>query len=392
MKKLIALCVTAAAAGTGSAHAASYVDLFITNARDHAFNGDLLYVTSGNQLHRYDLSRCHHYAPLPLGQQLWGVDASPDGRYVAVANGGLVDGNVRVFLFDRFGQRAPRVIAYPAAFGESGSYMVSWEGSSSLLISGSYAGSGWTPLRRYDATTGTLTEVLSVRQDTMLAASSNGQATALAESNISSGPVHVLDAAGGSVGASANTSWFVFEVAVNSDASRLIVPTYSGAFVYQRQGSSLSQTGTIGAYANDGPVAAAFSPDDSRIVTASYAWTADPARQGILLYDAQTLERITTIDPYPFGWVGNYALGAGRLTLSRDGNWLAATLPDRVRLYDVHSELGDPDRAPSGCTATVPSFDDYAGERALQQEVDRAAPRAVDAQGRFVEGTTEQET
>lgn len=389
MKKLIALCVAAAAAGTGTANAATYVDLFITNARDHAFNGNLLYVTSGTQLHRYDLSSCSHYPPQTLGQQLFGVDASPDGRYVAVANGGLVDGNVRVFLFDRFGQRAPRVIAYPAEFGESGSYMVSWEGNSNLLISGSYAGSGWTPLRRYDAATGTLTQVRSVRQDTMLAASANGRATALAESNISSGPVHVLDAAGSNVGASASTSWFVFEVAASSDASRLIVPTYGGAFVYQRQGSSLSQTGTIGAYANHGPVAAAFSPDDSRIVTASYAWTADPTRQGILLYDAQTLERITTIDPYPFGWVGNYALGAGRLTLSRDGNWLAATLPDRVRLYDVHSELGDPDRAPSGCTAAVPTFADYADERALQQQVDRAAPRAVDAQGRFMEGTAD---
>ncbi|MBL8298697.1 MAG: hypothetical protein JNN30_10165 [Rhodanobacteraceae bacterium] len=385
MKKMIMLCMAAAAVGVVTANAATYVDLPITNARDHAFNGNLLYVTSGNQLHRFDLSTCTHYSPLTLGQRLLGVEASPDGRYLAVANGAVINGNVQVFLFDRFGQRAPRTISYPAAFGESGSYMVSWEGSSSLLISGTYAGSGWTPLRRYNVLTGALAQVRSVTQNTMLAASANGQATALAESNISSGPVHVLDAASSTVGASVNTNWFVFEVAVNSDASRLIVPTYSGTFVYQRQGTSLSQTGTIGAYADYGPVAAAFSPDGSRIVTASYAWTPNPTRQGILLYDAQTLARISTIDPYPFSWTGNYALGAGRLTLSHDGNWLAATLNDRVRLYDVHAELGDPGRAPSGCTRAVPSFDDYADERALQQQVDRAAPRTVDAYGRFVD-------
>jgi WD40 repeat protein len=387
MKKLIALYVAAAATGIGTSNAATYVDLFITNAKDHAFNGDLLYVTSGTQLHRYDLSRCTHYPPLTLGQQLLGIEASPDGRYLAVANNGLANGNVRVFLFDIFGQRAPRVISYPAAFGESGSYMVSWEGNSRLLISGTFSGSGWTPLRRLDVATGALTQVRSVRQDTMLAASANGQATALAESNISSGPVHVLDVGAGNVGASANTNWFVFEVAVNSNGSRLAVPTYGGTFFYQRQGANLSQTGTIGVYANNGPVAAAFSPDDSRIVTASYAWTADPTKQGVLLYDAQTLARISTLDPYPFGSTGNHALGAGRLTLSRDGNWLAVTLSDRVRLYDVHSELGDPARAPSGCTAPVPTFEDYADERALQQQVDLAAPRAVDAQGRFVDPT-----
>jgi WD40 repeat protein len=386
MKKLIALCVAAAATGIGTADAATYVDLFIANARDHAFDGNLLYVTSGAQLHRYDLSSCTLYPPLTLGQQLIGIEASPDGRYVAVANDGIVNGNVRVFLFDKFGQRAPRIVSYPAAFGENGSYMVSWEGNSSLLISGTYGGSGWTPLRRYDVATGALMQVRSVRQSTMLAAAANGQTTALAESNISSGPVHVLDAGGGN-GASANTNWFLFEVAANSDGSRLIVPTYGGAFLYQRQDTALSQTGTIGAYADHGPVAAAFSPDDDRIVTASYAWTANPTRQGILLYDAQTLARISTIDPYPFGWTGNGALGAGRLTLSRDGNWLAATLNDRVRLYDVHNELGDADRTPSGCTAAVPTFDDYAEERTLQQQVERAAPRAVDAQGRFLDPT-----
>jgi len=70
-----------------------------------------------------------------------------------------------------------------------------------------------------------LTEFLPVRQDTMLAASANAQTTALVESNISSGPVHRLEAGAATVGASATTSWFVFEVAANSDASRVIEPT-----------------------------------------------------------------------------------------------------------------------------------------------------------------------
>lgn len=384
MKKLLALCVAAAATGIGTANAATYVDLSITNAKDHAFVGNTLYVTSGTQLHRYDLSTCSLASPLSLGQQLMGVEASPDGRYLAVANSGLADGNVRVFLFDAFGARTPRTLSYPAAFGEGGSYMVSWEGNASLLISGRYDGSGWTPLRRYDVASGTLTQIRSVRQDTMLAASRNYQTTALVESNISSGPVHLLDAGGSNVGASATTSWFVFEVAANSDGSRVIVPTYDGAYFYQRQGSALSRTGTIGVYADYGPVAAAFSPDDRRLVTANYAWTANPTRQGVLLYDAQMLTRITTLDPYPFGSTGNHALGAGRLTLSRDGNWLAVTLNDRVRLYDVHAELGDPNRAPSSCTAPVPTFDDYADERALQLQVDYTMPRTIDAQGNVV--------
>jgi WD40 repeat protein len=386
MKKILLLCMLASF-GNGAAVAATYVDLPISAARDHAFDGDVLYVTSGQQLHSYSLSKCTHFPPRSLGQQLLGVEASPNGRYVAVANRGLVDGQVRVFLIDK-ARRTPRIISYPPQSLESGSYMVSWESTGTLLISGTFAGSGWTPLRRYDPVTGLLSQVQSVRQDTMLSASTGYQVTALAESNLSSGPAQLLAASASNYSASTFTNWFVFEIAASTNAGRVAVPTYAGMFVYERQQAGLAQVGTIGVYADHGPVAAAFSPDDRRLVTASYAWTANATQQGVIVYDAQSLERITTIDPYPFGWVGNAALGAGRLTLSPDGNWLAVTLNDRVRLYDVHAELGDPGRSPSACTSPVPGYDDYAAERSLQQAVDRADPRNVDARGWFSSPTT----
>lgn len=376
------LFVVATIVSGGCASAATYRDLPITGARDHAFAGNLLYVTSGTQLHRFDLSSCTQLSPRTLGQYLLGVDASPSGRYLAVANGGLVQGNVQVFVYDQLGERKPRTVTYPPSFGETGSFMVSWENDSSLLISGSFGGSGWTPLRRYVPATGALTEVRTVTQNTMLSASFNQQVTALAESNISSGPVHVMDA-GGNVTASNNTGWFMFEVAPNSDGRRVVAPSAAGAFVLERQGNALVQTGLIGAHAKYGPVSAAFTPDDRYIVTANYASTANPVQQGVMLYDAATLNRITTIDPYPFSWTGNGALRAGRLTLSRDAKWLAVTLNDRVRLYDVHTELGVPAPA-SSCTLPVPKYEDYAAERALIERVNREVPHTVDAHGWIV--------
>lgn len=376
------LCAFISIVGGEMAIAATFVDLPIASAKDHAFVGDVVYFTSGAQLHAFDLATCSLLPTRTFGQALRGVDASPSGRYLAVANVGLVDGRVQVFLYDRLGGRAPRVISYPAAFGETGSFMVSWESDSTLLISGTFGGSGWTPLRRYNVETGAMVEIRAVTQNTMLASSLSHQATALAESNISSGPVHVLTS-GGNVSASINTGWFMFEVATNSVATRVVAPSYSGAFVLENNGTALSEVGKIGVYANHGPLSAAFSPDDRFVVTANYGFSANPQQQGVMLYDSATLARIATIDPYPFQWAGNSSLGAGRLTLSQDGNWLAVTLNDRVRVYDVHLELGLPGIG-APCGSPTPTFEDYAEERALMERANQAVPHTVDARGWLV--------
>lgn len=49
-------------------------------------NRHLVYITNGNSLLRYDLSTASFLSPIQLGGNLSGIDISPDGNTLAVAD------------------------------------------------------------------------------------------------------------------------------------------------------------------------------------------------------------------------------------------------------------------------------------------------------------------
>lgn len=75
--------------------------------------------------------------------------------------------------------------------------------------------------------------------------------------------------------------------------------------------------------------------------------------RGIKLLDANTLQQLSSLDGYAFPWAGNHALGQGRLSISADSHWLAATINNGVRLYDVSQELTG--QYLGGCASQTPS-------------------------------------
>ena len=70
----------AAAAGTFIS-APSRVDMVYDGVRD------LLYITNGSQVLRYHLGSASFLAPLQLSGSLRGIDLSPDGNVLAIADG-----------------------------------------------------------------------------------------------------------------------------------------------------------------------------------------------------------------------------------------------------------------------------------------------------------------
>jgi len=219
-------------------------------------------------------------------------------------------------------------VRFPQAFGETGTFMVAWGADDQILVSSSYGGSGWVPLRRYDPATLTTAVLGTVRQNTMLTPSADRQTIGLAESNISSGPVHAYSVSQGAIFATENTNWFTFEVAVSSAGNRFVVPTYNGAFVYELQGTSFVQQTTLGQYATYGPLSAVFSPTQPRLYTAE--WGSVP---GVKIYDTNTWQVLDTLDAYPFAWSGNFAMSSGRIEISPDGRLLVVAVNSGVRLY-----------------------------------------------------------
>jgi DNA-binding beta-propeller fold protein YncE len=113
----------------------------------------VLYVSAGEYLQRYDIATGAMLTPLHLGGLPYGLDISADGKTLAAANlahdatGNFVD---LVDLETQSGQRRNFAIdPY-----EGGTYTVAFDNQGKLLVSSTFNGSGWVPLRKLDPATG----------------------------------------------------------------------------------------------------------------------------------------------------------------------------------------------------------------------------------------------
>ncbi|HEV8293250.1 MAG TPA: hypothetical protein VGP94_15045 [Tepidisphaeraceae bacterium] len=322
------------------AHAA-FTPLNVADRRDYAFDktGILYISTTGGSVLRYNTLTNTYLSPFVIGGTLNGIDLAPDGLTLAVADTTTQGANNRIHLVNTVtGTDTP--VSFVRDFGESGTYMVAWGSDGQLLVSGSFSGSGWVPLRRYNPGTGQTTTVASVRQDSMLTPSGDRNTIGIAESNSSAGPINDYNVLSKAYEGTVDTGWFTFEVAVDRDGDKFVVPTYNGAFVYNHTGSSFTQQGIVGQYANHGPIAAVFSPVSDYFFTSEWAFTGTDL--GVRVYDQNTLARLATLDPYSFDWNGNHAMGSGRMEISPDGRWLVVSVDGGARLYNVSAYAPEP--------------------------------------------------
>jgi hypothetical protein len=313
----------------------TYTQLNIADRRDYAFGADgIFYITttSGNIL-RYDTQTGSYLSPFALGGALGGIDLSPDGLTLAVADFSTQGTNNRIHLVNTTtGINTP--VSFTRQSLESGTFMVAWGADNQVLVTSNFAGSGNVPLRRYNPLTNITTSLGNVRQSSMLTPSADRNTIGIAEANSSAGPITDFDVPTQTRQGTVNTGWFAFEVAVDRDGDKFVVPTYNGAYVYNKVGNSFVQQGKLGQYANHGPIAAVFSPTKDLFFTAEWGFSAG-APLGVRAYDANTLGLIGTIDPYHFDWNGNSSMGSGRMEISPDGRMLAVSVNGGVRLYNV---------------------------------------------------------
>ena len=161
--------------------APSRVDVAYDNARG------VLYISNGGELLRYEVSSQSFLTPITLGGTLEGMDISPDGSSLVVADDSTSGGQVWVYIVS-LATLTYQKVTFPAAFYEVGTFTAAYGNNGGILISSEFGGSGTVPLRWYDPATNTTTVVATVQQDTMLRASADHSVIALAESNSSDGP------------------------------------------------------------------------------------------------------------------------------------------------------------------------------------------------------------
>ncbi|HXU34381.1 MAG TPA: Ig-like domain-containing protein [Thermoanaerobaculia bacterium] len=324
--------ISAHAAGTFIS-APSRVDMV------HDASRDTLYISSAGQVLRYRLGSATFDAPFVLGGSLKGMDLSPDGNTLAVADQTRTATEVWVWLIDLPTGTAQKV-TFPRAFGEGGTFSPAFANDGALLISGTYEGSGWVPLRRYNPATGNTTILPvppfnDVRQSSMLAASGDASMVGWEESNISDGAFGRYRVSDGNVlkkSGSGGTGWFNYEIGVNANGTQYALPTFGGCFITDGNLVKQRTLGTSGGGSQ--PIGVVFHPVEPLVY---FAWSTTTQ---VRAFETAGYTQVASYDAgYTFTHPGNAAFQWGRLKMSRDGSLLFGTVGNGVRYFNLYAPL-----------------------------------------------------
>lgn len=307
-------------------HDAKRHRLYITT---HGTNG----TGTDGQVLSYDLAAEQFDPPLITGGAFMGIDLSPDGDQLAVADSTFDDTHNWIYRIDLTTSVAQKIPFHRGSAGpglaEGGTFSVVFTSNTELLVTSVLAaGSSGLPLRRVDLTDpAAQLNVGAVPDQTMLSRSADGTAVAVAKGFQSPAELGRYDVATRSL-VTGQLLHFLYEIAIDRTGAQLATPTYDGLIVVDRAFTPLA---TLGTHARALPVGAAYSPVRDELYL---AWGG--AATSIDVYSTTTLRKLRDIAPLPgmFFWAGNtfdpsfnHAYNNGRLRVSRDGTLIFATAP-----------------------------------------------------------------
>lgn len=332
---VLSLLLLLAYAGSSRAQAvfvpaASRSDMVYDAARDR------IYIANGDHVVRWAVAAQQFLSPIPLGAgaSARGMDLSPDGSKLAVADLTGTSTGVRVHIVD-LNTLAVMPRTTPRAYMEGGTWSVAFASDGTLLVTSTFQGSGWVPMRRLLVNAGRWSTVATVSQNTMLSASGDRKTIAFAEGNISDGRWGLFDVPTQRVVRrqwyAQGTGWFNFEIATDAVGSQFAIPTYNGAYIYDADYARLAILGT---YAGPQPTGVAYHPVENLVY---FPWAETSTVQ---VFDTQTRERVDTLEiGNTFGHTGNWAYGNGRTRISADGSLLMVSVPNGMRYLRMYAPL-----------------------------------------------------
>ena len=307
--------------------APSRVDMVYDSTRD------VLYITNGDSVLRYQLGTNTLMTPFTIqGASLNGIDISPDGNTLVVTDKRRLDPHVWVYAIDLQTQQT-RQLLMTRSFMEGGTYAVAYANDNTVLLTSIFEGSGWIPLRRLDPVTGAWSELAQVRNNSMVTSSGDLGIIGYAEADSSDGPFGRYRVADGNLlkkfGYTDGTSWYNYEMGVNSNGTQYAIPTYNGTYICD---ANLVKYRVIGQYAGPQPIGVVYHPVEN---TVYFAWSGTTE---VRAFDTSSFAQTAAYDfEHSFVNTGNWAFTQGRLKMSRDGSLLFATVAGGVRylrLYD----------------------------------------------------------
>jgi len=299
-----------------------------------------IYITEGGNVLRYHTPSATFLSPIVLGGKLSGIDISPDGTTLVVADRSSTATDQWVHLV-RLGDLTVTKATVTKEFMEDGTWAVAFGSDGTVFASSGFAGSGWVPTRRLNPATLTWSKLGAAypentfSQNAMLSASGDGKVIALAESNNSAGPWGRFDIPTGQLKRMTDyqtgTSRFNFEIATNRNGSQYAIPTYFGTYIYN---NAYAKVATIGEYAGPQPIGVAYHPVENLIY---FPWA---KTREVRIYDSVNFTQVGTYDfEDSFQSTGNGAFVQGRTKLSKDGSMLMVTVTGGVRMLQMYEPL-----------------------------------------------------
>ena len=294
---------------------------------------DVLYITNGGSIFRYHIGTDTFLTPFETGGNLGGIDISPDGNTLVVADQRRLETLVWVYVVNLKTEQISQV-TFPRAFFEGGTFTVAYGNDGTVLSTSLFEGSGWIPLRRFNPLTGDVSEITEVRQDTMITASGDRAFIGFAESNISDGRFGRYRMSDGNLlrkEFSDGTGWFNYEIGVNSNGTQYALPTFGGCFIAD---ANLVKFRVVGNQGGSHPIGVVYHPVEN---TVYFAW-ADSTE--VRAFDTVSFLQTAAYDfEYTFTPPGNNAFVHGRLKLSADGSLLFGTVSGGVRYLRLYDPL-----------------------------------------------------
>jgi sugar lactone lactonase YvrE len=302
----------------------------VANARATVYDPsrDILYIsTSGGTVERYQVDTQTLLEPLYVGRSLNGLDISPDGGTLYVAD---TQPDPTQSMLRKVDLATGQVtnISYP---GGSGAWDVKVVANGLVLFNSRFAGSGGLNLYAYDPVTGTLTNRQSVRQNTGFARGADRSRLFFQGDNGSNGPILTYDSATDSFPSSADTGTFIdgnAATAVSRNGS-LIAMQFAGAISILDP--SLHTIQIVG----NGDGGLAFDP------VRDFLYALDTRTAKVIAYDTHTWRERFRVD-VGASIGGGGLLGNGAITITADGSEMFLITTAGVRKIDLPTETGVP--------------------------------------------------
>ncbi len=273
----------------------------------------LLYVTNDDSVLRYDYVRKTFLRPFVVGGTLVGMDISPDGQTLAVADAewqGDADlGTNCVHLID-LDTGVDDVLEFALEPGEGGTWRTVFGADGSLFVSSRAAGASLLPLKRVDFESGEIEVLAWVAPDAALATSADRNVVGIT-CWTATGPWAYYTVSTGVLTTGGTSGHQNFDMAVNEDGTQFAFPV-DRLRVFT---ASLVQTASL-----DPPLGACYGPASGTL------WAAGNGTRFVTGYDSRNFGVVRVLDfEQPFTATTASVMGWTVIATSKDESVLAAT-------------------------------------------------------------------